>query len=190
METLARKIADRCVSGAVVKEKNREIVAFGINQILFFLSVFMVVNGIGLMIGQLYKSIIYCAVYFSMNGLTGGYHAKTRFQCFLKTIIVFCGYLVLTSIVPETLYFYLSLMSFIVYSVIAYFLAPVKHKNLPLSSAQIKEKRKKLLIRSALWIVLSGILFVKEQTVHYAVAVSVAFLFIGILAGFGYLFNE
>lgn len=190
MDGLAEKVVHICVQHDIVKRENEGPIAFGISQLLFFCANLSAICAIGIILDHFLSACIYCAVYISVSGLTGSYHAPSRTQCSIKTIIVFCAYLVIILLTPGRCYLMLSVIGIGIYSIIAYVLAPVSHKNISYTPEQITMKRKKLGFRSLAWIMIVGICLCNLRYSQYGYAIASSLFITGILCVVGCAFND
>ncbi|MDD4692120.1 accessory gene regulator B family protein, partial [Eubacterium aggregans] len=110
-----QQMAEACCREGVLKEKNREAIAFGFEELIFVLINLVVIATIAAFTQELLNALIFCVIYLSLVRLVGIYHAKTRKGCFIKTMIVFVAYLLIMRGVPSDYYVIGSLGSFLFY---------------------------------------------------------------------------
>lgn len=186
----AVSFAHKCKELKLIKAENEQIVMFGMEQIIFFLINFLVMLGIGILTSYEYQMIIYFVCYISLSSLTGSYHAKNRLNCSIKTVLVFCMYILTVKHTPNSAYVSLSIIYQIFYFLIVWKIAPVKHKNVQYSEDQICQKRQKLWLRSMVFVCASMILLLGTTLYRYLYSISTSLLIIALFALAGYLFNE
>lgn len=187
---VAVKFAHKCKELRLIKAENEQIVIFGMEQIIFFLVNFLVMLGIGILTSGVYQTIIYFVCYISLSGLTGSYHAKNRLNCSIKTVFVFCIYILTTKYTPSNAYILLSIIYQILYFFIVGKVAPVEHKNVSYSDDEICRKRQKLWLRSVVYVCISMVLVLGTTLYQYLYSISTSLLIIALFALAGYLFNE
>lgn len=186
----AVSFAHKCKELKLIKAENEQIVMFGMEQIIFFLINFLVMLGIGILTSCVYQTIIYFVCYISLSGLTGSYHAKNRLNCSIKTVLVFCMYILTVKYTPNSAYVSLSNIYQIFYFLIVWKIAPVEHKNVQYSEDQICQKRQKLWLRSMVFVCASMVLLLGTTLYQYLYSISTSLLIIALFALAGYLFNE
>lgn len=187
---VAVRFANKCKELKLIKAENEQIIKFGMEQIIFFLINFLVMLGIGILTSYGYQTIIYFVCYISLSGLAGSYHAKNRLNCSIKTVLVFCMYILTVKYTPSSAYVSLSIIYQIFYFLIVWKIAPVEHKNVQYSEDQICQKRQKLWLRSTVFVGVSFFLALKVILNQYLYSISTSVLIIALFALAGYLFNE
>lgn len=184
-----QQMAEACCREGVLKEKNREAIAFGFEELIFVLINLVVIATIAAFTQELLNALIFCVIYLSLVRLVGIYHAKTRKGCFIKTMIVFVAYLLIMRGVPSDYYVIGSLGSFLFYLITAWSLTPVMHIDKPLTEEQKALNRKKALIYSMVFVAIGGMFFMVGWW-QQLFAMAVTLDMVALMAIFGYLFNE
>ena len=191
METIGKLIAEECLSRSIIKRENKEIVSYGVTQLLFFMLNFTLIQCIGIFLNEVIPAIIYCIVFMSLSTLIGNYHASSRVKCTIKTIFVFFVYCVLLKKLP--IYLYNTIVFFIstVYFFLIYLITPVKHKNKKWSEKQIRKNPQYAIILSATYIFISVLLInLKFGIEHYGISVALSVFTTVNLAVFGVFCNQ
>lgn len=92
MESLARCITKKLVEQNIIELKDEAIYHYGIQLILSGVWIFSWIIGIGILVNQLYASIIFIITMFGLRHYTGGYHANSYCKCFFLS----CGSFIIT----------------------------------------------------------------------------------------------
>lgn len=143
--------ADSCISKNIIKEENKEIITFGIGQLLFLVFNFILIGIVVWITHEWLIAFVYCLIYIPLIRFVGSYHAKTRLNCSIKTVSIFCVYLFFLTFIPSDTYILISIISILIYVILAWRLTPVVHKNKPLSKGQMKKNRSKVLFLSLVY---------------------------------------
>lgn len=120
----------------------------------------------------------------------GGYHAKTRKNCTIITIISYCLYLVIVLTLPVKYNLILGIAAILFYCIIAIILTPVQHKNNPITKEKANNNRKKILLLSTLYITCFISLNSDINYMQYALAFSLSLFIVGIMAMIGRIFRD
>lgn len=80
-------------------EEQAEIVRYGLE--LFYLKAFffLATIAIGILMGSFWESLIFTALLSGIRTMAGGFHANTRMQCFIMSMLTFVCILMILKIV-------------------------------------------------------------------------------------------
>ncbi|MGF7050755.1 accessory gene regulator B [Paenibacillus sp. DS2015] len=141
-----------------IKEDEKDLYAYGLQQGLIIILNILTTVAIGLFSGMFWQSILFMAAYLPLRSFAGGYHANTQLLCYLYSIILTSTVLMAIKLIPWTNPMCLGLALFA--GVIIFILGPVEDSNKPLDQIEIATYRKRT--RAILLVELVIILFILE----------------------------
>lgn len=184
------KIVDRLVvrliADGAIEEEDREIYEYGFTQgIAVILNILCTVL-IGICMDMLPEVIIFMVTYIPLRTYSGGFHAKTKWRCFVYSNLLVVLILGLARVLAGYTYFLLA--AGIVGTGAVVFLAPVEDQNKPLEEKEVEVYGKKARRILMLDIVFAGILrFLSFDRCVSTILVSLCSL--GVILVMGYIKN-
>lgn len=122
-----------------MSEERYEIVKYGLEIIIIKYLFFAAALIIGILMNSFWECLIFIIFLSTIRSKSGGYHADTRIQCFVQSMMTFVFALSILKL--ESIYKYiiipLVILAFCA-SVIIWIFAPVDTKNNPLSENEKK----------------------------------------------------
>ena len=138
--------------------------------------------GIGVLMNMFRETAFFLLVFASVRRYAGGYHATTRWRCFLYSTIIVGTSLFLIKYIYINRMFYAA-SSLVVGSVII-INSPVEDRNKPLNVYEVCEYRKRTVFLSTAWIVLLEILtFMKQEIFAYTVWIALVWVAVLLVMG-------
>lgn len=166
--------------------EDKEVYRYGIQQGLNLALNILTTIIIGVLCGMAYPSILFLVCYMPLRSFCGGYHAKTHLRCYIYSVIMITGILLVTK------YFtfdYLVYEFFILASLVTILLlAPVEDKNKVLDSDEKRVFRKKAWIIAFLEVLIYHIFLILQFSYCYKI-LSTALLSLSILMIIGSIKN-
>lgn len=142
---LGSSLSDRMITKLIqigsIKEDEKELYAYGLEQGLFILLNLITTIIIGMIVGMFWQSILFMVVYLPLRTFAGGYHARTQLLCYLLSTILILAVLLMIRFVPWTDFISLSLV--LLSSIIIFIFAPVEDINKPLDEKEIARYKKR-----------------------------------------------
>jgi len=183
--SFALRVSNYLVTQKIIEEQRQELYTFGIIQMLDLLLNIITVIVIGLCSQMLLQVILFMLAYASIRCYAGGYHAKTKFRCYLCSVAMFIVILPLIHIITDRPL--ISIIVAMMTSTIIFILAPVEHQNKPLreNEKNVYRRRARIFTGSELLIAVIAHL-TKVPMVSAVVAVAFLMLSIMLLAGKGH----
>lgn len=123
-----------------MSEERYEIVKYGLEIILIKYLFFAAALIIGIIMHSFWECLIFIIFLSSIRSQSGGYHADTRIQCFVQSMLTFLVTLSLLKLqsIYEILVIPLAVLAFCS-SIIIWLLAPIDTENKPLSENEKKK---------------------------------------------------
>ncbi|MNO62488.1 putative regulator protein [compost metagenome] len=131
---LDKMIAQLIHSGSI-REDDKDLYAYGLQQGLFIILNVLTTVAIGLISGMFWQSILFMAAYLPLRSFAGGYHAKTQLLCYLYSIILTSAVLWAIKLIPWTNFICLGLA--LLAGAVIFILGPVEDSNKPLDQIEI-----------------------------------------------------
>lgn len=145
MDAILNKIMDFIYKNEDdMDEEKAEIVKYGLEILLLKITFFAATLIIGALMHSFVECLIFTAFFSSIRSLAGGYHASTRLQCFIQSMLTFAsvlGILKLEKVFPAII-IPLLILSVIAAIVILYF-APIDTENKRLDEDECKTFKQK-----------------------------------------------
>lgn len=136
---LSAKITAFLITQNIVPAKDREIYEYGFDLLIADFINFSLILLIGLLHGQLLKSIIYLIIFVGLRSVCGGYHAKTHLKCHICTIGAYIVFLLLQYMFKTCTVVILGISCVMSIPIILF--APITHANKPLSVSTYRRNR-------------------------------------------------
>ena len=147
-ETITKKLQE---NNSITNEQY-EICRFGFQQgLTIILNIFTTII-IGIVIGELWFSILFMVLYAPLRSKAGGYHARTAVQCYIYSIFMMIAILLAMKylIIPR----FICIITLIISCVIIWIFAPVEDTNKPLDNIELIVYRRRTRQITALEVVL------------------------------------
>ena len=119
-------------------EEQAEIVRYGLE--LFYLKAFffLATIAIGILMGSFWESLIFTALLSGIRTMAGGFHANTRMQCFIMSMLTFVCVLMILKIVAVYNVILIPLIVLaVISSIVIWKFAPIDTENKPLEDDEI-----------------------------------------------------
>ena len=142
LTTCASSLADCLFRNYPIDEKQKPVYIYGFQLFLSSAAAMISIFILSCLLGEVYTSFVFSAIFVSIRLFSGGYHAKTYSKCFIVSNMVFLICFFLAQAIHEYhMDFVYPVMVCLSLSVIV-ILTPIKHKNHPLSDAAYHKNKK------------------------------------------------
>ena len=156
-KSLSNKFANSLVKNGVIENEDFEIYRYGFETLVYFIVNISVALFIGIVFDRFIHTIIFLSCYCSLRQFTGGYHARNYTECTLTFVVIYLMTIFIANSTDIDKYMYL-LILLIIFSIrTIYKLAPLEHRNKPLSKNEKENYRET--IKKILFIILGIIIF-------------------------------
>lgn len=91
MEKIINNLVDRCCKEEIIENEYREVVAYGIRNLLHICMNMMISIIIGCLFNCLLYVMIFTIAFLLLRTYAGGYHNKTRLGCYVNSCILVIG---------------------------------------------------------------------------------------------------
>lgn len=176
---LSNRLADFLCKKKIIEEDQKPIYKYGIEIIISSLIGFLLIFTIGLFFGMLIKACIFYIVFVYTRTYTGGYHASSYLKCNVVLLIIYLWVLGFSELLISSYSLIIHLMILIMYMSSIFGLAPITNINKPMNEEEIKTNRKKCIIISVVWCVLSLVLYF--LSIKYAIVTALTLFSISML---------
>lgn len=158
IEFVAESLTRRLVKTQVVENEDYAIYFYGMKQLLqTFVNIGLTIL-YGILMGELYQSVIYVISFMLIRKYAGGYHCTSQIRCYILTSTVILS--ALSAIKYCEFSIYLELALFVLSNIVIVLLSPVETSNKPLDDIEKIVYRKRTLIMLGLEDVMAVLLFV------------------------------
>lgn len=125
-------------------EEQAEIVRYGLELFFLKVSFFAATMVIGFLMGSFWECLIFNVLLSGIRTMAGGFHANTRIQCFVMSMLTFIIVLIILKIVAIHSMLLLPLMLLAMLSAIVIWkFAPIDTENKPIEDDEYVVFRKK-----------------------------------------------
>lgn len=136
---LSDKITDILISNNAIKQKDREIYYYGVQQGITLLLNILTTIVIALVCGELWQCLVFMLSFILPRRYAGGYHAKTPLRCYIySNALIFAALLIIKYF---TLGIFICGCLSIISGAIIFFLSPIEAANKPLDDKERKVYR-------------------------------------------------
>lgn len=169
---LSSKLADFLCEKSIIPEEDKEIYIYG-NELLIssFIGIALVCI-VGVLLGEFLSALVFLVVFIINRQFSGGYHASTFIKC---TLIFLCDFFVVLFMSKMMLQYYspfvwISLT--VVHLAVIIDLAPMGNKNKPISPEKRIKGRKKIIVISLFFELLSGLMIFVDKNISINIALT------------------
>lgn len=139
---LQYKFTNALVNNGIIEKEDFEIYRYGFEVLMYFIVNISVALFIGVIFDRVIHTIMFLSCYCTLRQFTGGYHARNYTECTLT----FAAMYLITNFIANSIdiekYKYILILVMIICTFIIYKLAPLEHRNKPLSKDEKKHYRK------------------------------------------------
>ena len=159
IHALAERMASAFVSGGAADPEDKDIYTYGCETILSACFTFVSCMLVSLLFGRLLEGLLVFAVFVTIRHFTGGHHAEQHWGCILASSCICAGVLFIVSVLPPGLYQPMVAASALVALISIFILAPVEHKNKPLSARNrlLLKKKSRIVVLGFFAVVIAGV---------------------------------
>ncbi len=179
---ISDKVVAKLIQFGSIREDEKELYAYGLQQGSFIILNVLTTLLIGLMTGMFWHSILFMAMYLPLRSFAGGYHARTQVRCYLYSIILIIAVLSTIRFIPWTNF--ICLGTALLAGLIIFILSPVEDINKPLDQMEIvvyKKSTRTILVLELLLVLL--LLALKLNEPLSCIAVSLLALSVMLVLG-------
>lgn len=185
VESIANKITSFLISNKIIEKKESELYSYAFSILMAFLVNISVILLMSYSLNIFKETVLFLLCYCPIRQFTGGYHADNYKRCLMAFMLL---YIVNICFVEFIFYYkldYLILFEMIMSYIGIYFLAPLEHRNNPLSKRELKIFKKIAIVLSSIVIffVWIGIKYNNAYKFVYYVASSIICIFIMLIMG-------
>ena len=180
--TISRKITQILISCGCIPKEDAKIYSYGFRQLFMMLLNIGITLIIGIMLNELWQSIVFSLGYIPIRSFAGGYHAKTPHMCTIFSSLMILIVLLIIKFV--TLSNLLVLLMWIVSSSIILAFSPVQDNHKPLDEIERVVYHNKtiiLLILDSIGIIVSMVFSLRS--ISYCLVLSLFCLSIMLILG-------
>lgn len=142
LKKLTHKIVSTLWKGGFDAANEKEIYEFGIETaILKFVHIITMVL-IGIAFGLLVQTILFVICYSTIRAYAGGFHAKTRINCYIISVIMIIAVLFVLKISPVQYRKQISLVGMLLSTAVILWLSPEDNPNKRLDQIEINRYKK------------------------------------------------
>jgi accessory gene regulator B len=151
------KTVNSLVESNVIVEDDKEIVEYGIEQGLLILLNILTTVTIGFVFDMVLESLIYLVAFIPLRSYVGGYHARTKINCYISSVVIIS--IVLASIKYVNWSTSTAIILTILSGIIIFICAPRADVNKPFDEIELIVFRKRAHIICSIELLLIFIFF-------------------------------
>ena len=188
-KSLSYRITDILVNNGLIEIDDFEIYRYGFETLIYFIVNISVALLIGIIFDRFIHTIVFLSCYCTLRQFTGGYHAKNYTECTLTFAAIYLITIFVANNIDIVSYKYLSIVILIISMFIIYKLAPLEHRNKPLSNKEKHIYRITAMKITSFITMIFIASIVRKIFVEYSIYSLFAVCWIGILLIVGYYNN-
>ncbi|MGL4914320.1 MAG: accessory gene regulator ArgB-like protein [Romboutsia sp.] len=142
IKSLSYKFTNILVNNDIIENEDFEIYRYGFETLIYFIVNIAVALFIGIIFDRFMHTIVFLSCYCTLRQFTGGYHARNYTECTLTFVVIYLITIFVSNNIDIDKYKYLLILVMIICTIIIYKLAPLEHRNKPLSKDEKKQYRK------------------------------------------------
>ena len=166
-------ITNYLVSKNIISQGDVEIYQYGTEVALLTFIELISILSMSIIVGNFTLTVVFLLAFIPIRLYAGGAHADTSLKCYLCSLMVYCIFSALISIVPRSWMPYLTFVHMLFFLIIIVWFAPIVHQNHYASELEIQNFRRNSLIICLIEIVilLVGQILLNEQVIVYAFSI-------------------
>ena len=146
-------MTDRLILRCIISENERSIYQYGLEVFLETLIAYLSIFVLALIFGDTLETIAFLIAFMLLRTYTGGFHASTRFRCYVLSLCMYGCFSVILFVFPEKWIAHATLSNaFFTFAIVGIF-SPVVHENRHLE-IQERQRYRKLSIIICMFLVL------------------------------------
>ncbi|MGL5314086.1 MAG: accessory gene regulator ArgB-like protein [Peptostreptococcaceae bacterium] len=132
-KNISYKFSNILLNNNIIEDDDFEIYRYGFETLIYFIVNISVALIIGIIFNKIIPTILFLSCYCTLRQFTGGYHARNYTECTLTFVVIYLLTIFVDFNINIYKYKYLYILFFIFSIYIIYKLAPLEHRNKPLS---------------------------------------------------------
>lgn len=158
---MSRKVAHLFIKNKIIENDDQEIYAYSFEILIATIINFVVIIVLAIITKSTVATIFYLLGFLPLRAISGGFHAKTHFRCFIILFISYLLFILIAKIIEAAFITNATYISLVVSFFLVFILSPVEDKNKPLTDIE-REKFKKtsrlsILVYSAVIIIFTNL---------------------------------
>ncbi len=171
MSILSIKIIDGLIRNDVIKNEDRDIYLFGINQMFIISLNILTTLLIGMVFNVVFEMIIFSISYIALRSYAGGYHARNNLNCYIVSVLILLS---AVGLIKSDFWDLTNIIiCLFVSSIVIVRLAPIADINKPLDDVEKVVFKKKTLFILKMLIFFTGVswLFSMKPSICATIAI-------------------
>ena len=175
MDIFLDKIMDFIIHNRKIDDEEAEIVRYGLEMAVLKITFFVAALVVSLLMNSFWQFIIFISLFSLLRSYAGGYHAQTRIQCFVQSMLLIVSAIIIINISQKNTYIIVPLsVVALAASIIIWRIAPVDSKNKRLDFDEKAIMRRKTRITLMVEIIIGiASYFFNFKTISCAVTLSI-----------------
>lgn len=185
MNEIAKKITELLIDDDIIKKIDKDIYIYGIELFLISVLEIMFILLISIVVGNFLETAIFLAAFLPIRIYSGGYHADTKWKCFIILIAVYVIFTICLKVIPWGIYSILFMVVSIITIICVALMAPLKNKNKTFNEREYKSyKIISICLSSAEGIILTIMILLNLiNMISKSIALSLLTVLISLIAG-------
>ncbi|MDX5644880.1 accessory gene regulator B family protein [Clostridioides difficile] len=170
-KSLSYKFANILVRNEVIEDEDFEIYRYGFETLVYFIINISVALLIGIALNKFIQTIIFLVCYCTLRQFTGGYHARNYTECTITFALIYISIILVTKNIDIYKFKYILILLLLLSTVIIHKVAPLEHRNKPLSIYEKKNYRniiKKITLSISIVFTISLIINIMSEYIIYS----------------------
>ncbi|MEG1132114.1 MAG: accessory gene regulator B family protein [Romboutsia sp.] len=171
-KSLSYKFANILVNNKVIESEDFEIYRYGSETLIYFIVNVLVALLIGIVFDKFIHTILFLSCYCTLRQFTGGYHARNYTECTITFAVSYILIIMITNNIDIYRFKYLLIALLLISITIIHKVAPLEHRNKPLSideKMNYKKIIKKITAIITTIVIISLIVNVASEYIIYSV---------------------
>jgi len=127
----ASRMAGILCENNIIREEDKEIVAYGLDALLSTLINLVIILALGLLLGKIADTAVFLLAFATLRVFAGGYHAKTRIGCTATFLVIYLSGMALLHHTPDTWVQPAAIAVALASLALVLWMAPIEHPNRP-----------------------------------------------------------
>ena len=187
MDKLLDTIMDFVLKNKDIDNDEAEVVRYGLEMFILKAVFSLAALAVGALMHSFWECLVFIILFSAIRSYAGGYHADTRIQCFIQSVLTFVAVFtvlkVYTDFMPQLI------VSSVVFAISLWFFSPIDTENRRLSDEECRKFRNK----TRLVLCIEAVIAVVSHFLNFgsiSCAVMLAVITSGVLMSVGYIKEE
>lgn len=131
---LSSHVTENLIQANAIDKTDKDIYEYGISMIFTYSLNLVTTLVIGVIMGQVWESLLFLMIFIPLRSYAGGYHASSEMRCYFLSVGLIVLVLTVLRNIPAWFNSSIGILLVLASCIVIFILAPVENKKKPLDS--------------------------------------------------------